>query len=282
MLVINKRIFLLEHLNLNRSEGKTIGFVPTMGALHDGHVSLVKRAKMENDIAVASIFINPTQFNNPEDLKHYPRTLDEDKKMLMDAGCDILFFPETDEMYPQGLKETSKDLDLGGLENVMEGAHRPGHFMGVIQVVKKLFDAVGPCKSYFGEKDFQQLAVVRKMVKEWQLPIEIIGCPIVRENDGLAMSSRNTRLSIEERKIAPLISSALFQAKEMWRTNGVEEIKEKVSQIISAASQFRLEYFEISDAETLQPIRDNQKTNVVGCIAVQLGNVRLIDNIMLG
>jgi pantoate--beta-alanine ligase len=282
MIAIDKRNELLEKLDELRSQGKSIGFVPTMGALHPGHIALVTRAKAENEIVVASIFVNPTQFNNQKDLVHYPRTLEKDTKMLEDAGCDFLFFPSVDEMYPDGVKEAVPPIDLDGLDTVMEGAHRPGHFAGVIQVVKKLFDAVGPCKSYFGEKDFQQLAVIRKMVREWKMPVEIVPCPIVREADGLAMSSRNMRLTEEERKIAPVISKALFKAKEKWEHHSIEETKELVIAIINSEPKLQLEYFEIADVTTLKPARDDQKKNVVACIAVHLGAVRLIDNIVLG
>ena len=282
MIAIHERKQVLETLNALRSQGKSIGFVPTMGALHPGHIALVTRAKAENEIVVASIFVNPTQFNNQKDLVHYPRTLEKDTEMLEKAGCDFLFFPAVDEMYPDGVKEAVPPIDLDGLDTVMEGAHRPGHFAGVIQVVKKLFDAVGPCKAYFGEKDFQQLAVIKKMVKEWSMPVEIVPCPIVREADGLAMSSRNMRLTEEERKIAPVISKALFKAKESWNKNSIDETKELVTAIINSEPKLQLEYFEIADVTTLKPAGDDQKGNVVACIAVHLGAVRLIDNIVLG
>lgn len=282
METITQRQALQDLLNRFRSEGKSVGFVPTMGALHKGHIALVQRAVEQNDVVVASIFVNPTQFNNADDLVNYPRTLEHDSTMLEQAGCHLLFFPNVNEMYPDGFVEPVREINLGGLDKVMEGAHRPGHFAGVIQVVKKLFDAVGPCKAYFGQKDFQQLAVIRRIVKEWKLPVEVIGCPIVREEDGLAMSSRNVRLTVEERKVAPTISKALFRAKEMWETNSPNEIVQMVTAVINSEKLLRLEYFEIADTETLQPIRDGQKKNVVGCIAVHLGNVRLIDNIILG
>jgi pantoate--beta-alanine ligase len=281
MIAIKKRKPLLEMLDAFRAEGKTVGFVPTMGALHEGHIFLVKQARGQNDIVVASIFVNPTQFNNKNDLLHYPRTLEADSKMLEEAGCDFLFVPTVDEMYPDGVEEKIPPIDLAGLDTVMEGAHRPGHFAGVIQVVKKLFDAVGPCKAYFGEKDFQQLAVIRRMVKEWKMPQEIISCKIVREKDGLAMSSRNMRLTPEERKVAPVISKALFLAKENWKNKSISETKESVTAVINSEPMLKLEYFEIADATTLQPAKENQKQNVVACIAVHLGAVRLIDNVVL-
>ena len=282
MIAIDKRDRLLETLDKLRAEGKKVGFVPTMGALHEGHIFLVKQARKQNDIVVASIFVNPTQFNNKNDLLHYPRTLEADRELLEAAGCDFLFVPEVPEMYPDGVEEKGAKIDLGGLDKVMEGAHRPGHFAGVIQVVKKLFDAVGPCKAYFGEKDFQQLAVIRKMVKEWKMPVEIVPCPIVREKDGLAMSSRNVRLTAEERKIAPVISQALFKAKEGWKDHSIAGTRDIVTAVINSQPLLKLEYFEIADAETLQPAKEGQKQNVVACIAVHLGAVRLIDNVVLG
>ena len=269
----------LEHL---RASGKSIGFVPTMGALHQGHIALVLKAKSENDVVVVSIFVNPTQFNNNNDLLHYPRTVESDRELLENVACDLLFLPDVSEMYPDGLVEPVTEIDLGGLDVVMEGAHRPGHFLGVIQVVKKLFDSIGICKAYFGEKDFQQLAVIRKMVKEWSVSVEIIACPIVREDDGLAMSSRNMRLTNEERKVATQISKALFHAKEMWSKCSLEEIKKNVTTLINSNPEFQLEYFEIADTQTLKPASPGQKKNVVACIAVHLGAVRLIDNIILG
>lgn len=269
-------------LEKQRNNGISVGFVPTMGALHQGHAALVRRAKAENQLVVTSVFVNPTQFNDKKDLVNYPRTPEADAVLLEAAGCDILFLPEAAEMYPQGEMEKSPLIDLAGLDTVMEGAHRPGHFAGVVTIVKKLFLAVGKCNAYFGEKDFQQLAIVRRMTSEFQLPVNIIGCPIVREDDGLAMSSRNMRLTAEERKIAPLISQALFHAKENWQSHPASAIKKMVAAEIAKQPLMRLEYFEISDCDSLQPLDDSQKKNAVACIAVHLGNVRLIDNIILG
>lgn len=282
METVTKRQLLLNLLDTYRSAGKSIGFVPTMGALHAGHIALVERAKRENQVVVASIFVNPTQFNNAKDLLHYPRTLESDAELLNNATCDLLFLPDVEEMYPNGFVEEKTDIELDGLDMVMEGAHRPGHFAGVIQVVKKLFDCVGTCRAYFGEKDFQQLAVIRKMVSEWKLPVEIVPCAIVREKDGLAMSSRNARLTAEERKIAPAISQALFKAKELWNDHSVDEIRKIVVELINSNPPLRLEYFEIADVQTLQTLKNGEKKNAVACIAVQLGEVRLIDNVVLG
>ncbi len=282
MKTVTRRHELQELLDRERATGKPVGFVPTMGALHEGHAALIRRASAENQVVVVSIFVNPTQFNNAADLAGYPRTLEKDSELLERSGCNILFFPEVAEMYPDGVQEAGPKLDLSGLDQVMEGAHRPGHFAGVIQVVKKLFDAVGPCKAYFGEKDFQQLAVIRKMVKLLGQPVEIVGCPIVREADGLAMSSRNMRLTPEERKVAPAISKALFSAKEAWPMLDADAIKALVAAEIAREPLLKLEYVEIADTETLQPVKAGQKTNAVLCVAVHLGKVRLIDNVVLG
>lgn len=283
-----------EWLNKAGKEGKTIGFVPTMGALHKGHIALLERAKQENGIAVASIFVNPLQFNDKKDLEKYPRTLDADLAMLNDAGCDIAFTPSANEMYPasplnplssrRGEKgagvESGEVFDLGSLDKVMEGAQRPGHFKGVCTVVKLLFDIVEPTRAYFGEKDFQQLAVIKHMVKTLNLPVEIVPCPTVREKDGLAMSSRNTLLSADERKNAPLIYKTMIEAKEKF-TPTLQGAKEWVAQQINSNRFMQLEYFEIVNAETLQPITDNRPTITAlrACIAVKMGSVRLIDNI---
>ncbi len=281
MKTVTRRHELQELLDRERAAGKSVGFVPTMGALHEGHAALIRRASAENQLVVVSIFVNPTQFNNAADLAGYPRTLGKDSVLLEQSGCDILFFPEVSEMYPDGVQEVGPKIDLGGLDKPMEGAHRPGHFAGVIQVVQKLFDAVGPCKAYFGEKDFQQLAVIRKMVKMLGQPVEIIGCPIVREADGLAMSSRNMRLTPEERKAAPAISKALFKAKEAWPALDAAAVKALVAAEIAREPLMKLEYAEVADTETLQPVKPGQTTNAVLCVAVHLGNVRLIDNVVL-
>lgn len=268
-------------LDGERAAGRTVGFVPTMGALHEGHASLVRAARSENDVVACSIFVNPTQFNDKSDLEHYPRTPEADRVLVEEAGCDVLFLPSVDEMYPQGEEEIIPRISWGLLDKVMEGAQRLGHFAGVVQIVKKLFDAAGPCKAYFGEKDFQQLAVIRRMAQDLQLPVEIVPCPTLRESDGLAMSSRNTRLRPEERAVAPLLSKALFMARELWPSHDAETIKEKVKALIAAEPRFRLDYFEIADADTLGPLREGQKNKAVACIAAYLGLVRLIDNVRL-
>lgn len=262
-----------------KTKGRSIGFVPTMGALHQGHLSLIERSVQENDVTVCSIFVNPIQFNNPEDLEKYPRNVEADLTMLEKTGCDLVFVPSVAEMYPEQVLEHHY---FGHLENVMEGAFRPGHFNGVAVVVKRLFNIVKPDKSYFGEKDFQQLAIIREMVKIEQIPIEIIGCPIVREPDGLAMSSRNARLSEEERAIAPEIYRILCEAVALAPAKSVLEIEQWVAEAVEKEPAFRLEYFCIVDAKTLQHAESWDNPNGIrGCIALWLGDVRLIDNIRI-
>jgi pantoate--beta-alanine ligase len=267
-------------LNTLRNSGKTIGFVPTMGALHAGHISLVKNAKGDNDYVLTSIFVNPTQFNNATDLQKYPRIPEKDLPLLEQAGCDLVFMPTVEEMYHGNTVSDRKNIVLGSLGEVMEAKHRPGHFDGVITIVRKLFEASGRCKAYFGLKDFQQLAVVRLLVKSENIPVDIIPCPIVREADGLAMSSRNMRLSETQRKAATIISKALFEASLQWETKSVAELHELVIAIINHEPEVKLEYFEIADRDTLLPV--TEKKNAVMCIAAYLGEVRLIDNILPG
>lgn len=258
-----------------RQNGKKVGLVPTMGALHDGHLSLIQRARKENEVVVVSIFVNPTQFNNQEDLVKYPRTLDADLQ-LIENYVDIVFAPTPEEVYKVPATE---HYDFGDLEKVMEGPMRPGHFNGVGIIVKRLFDWTQPDRAYFGEKDFQQIAIIKSLVKQCGLSLEIVPCPIVREASGLALSSRNKRLSNEERATAANIYRILKASTELKNTN-VAEIKAFVAHEIAKIDIFRLEYYEIVDGETLQPIQDlNETDSVVGCITVYAGEVRLIDNI---
>lgn len=261
------------------SEGKTIGFVPTMGALHEGHLIIIKRAVQENDFVVVSIFVNPIQFNNPEDLEKYPRNLNEDIQKLEDTGCKLVFAPSVEEIYPE---PDLTDFDFGQLDKVMEGKFRPGHFKGVAIVVKRLFEIVTPHKAYFGEKDFQQLAIIKRMVNILQIPVEIVPCPIVREPDGLAMSSRNARLTKEERSEAPLIYKTLSGIKENYSWFIPDGVKQLIRGEIQDSPFFRLEYVDIVDTETLQPFDDwDDVEHAVVCVAVFVGSVRLIDNIVL-
>ncbi|MEI8046456.1 MAG: pantoate--beta-alanine ligase [Bacteroidota bacterium] len=261
------------------SEGKTIGFVPTMGALHQGHLELVRRAVLENDFVVVSIFVNPIQFNNADDLAKYPRTLESDILKLGKTGCKLVFAPSADEMYPE---PDLTEFDFGLLDKVMEGKFRPGHFKGVAIVVKKLLEIVMPTKAYFGEKDFQQLAIIKKMVNILQMPVLIVPCPIVREPDGLAMSSRNARLTEAERAKAPVIYRALSGIKENYSWFIPDGIRQLIRGEIQENQLFRIEYVDIVDTETLQPFEDwSDVEHAVVCVAAYIGNVRLIDNIVL-
>jgi pantoate--beta-alanine ligase len=253
-----------------------IGFVPTMGALHAGHISLAERSLKENAGTVVSIFVNPTQFNNRNDLINYPRTLSADIKCLESAGCDFLFVPSEHEMYPEA---DARVFDFGQLDKVMEGAYRPGHFTGVAQVVSKLFDMVQPAKAYFGEKDFQQLTIIRHITKMMGYPIQITGCPVVREADGLAMSSRNVRLTPQQRQNAPAIAKTLFESREKITSMPVDRLKKWVVAQIDSNPELQTEYFDIVDRDTLQSAARYEPHALQGCIAVYAGSVRLIDNI---
>jgi len=278
MKLINTVLALEKELKQERIKDKTIGLVPTMGALHIGHLSLVKQCLADNDICVVSIFVNPTQFNNSDDLEKYPRTLERDSDLLRDISEKIIVFaPSVQEVYPE---PDTRQFDFGLLDKVMEGKFRPGHFNGVAQVVSRLFDIVKPDRAYFGEKDFQQLAIIRAMVKQLHMNIEIVPMPIVREPNGLAFSSRNERLSKEQKDLAVNISRVLFQSKDEIQQYSVNET---LANVISALNSFEgldVEYFEIVDGDTLQPIMEwNDSEYIVGCITVFCGDVRLIDNI---
>jgi len=269
------------YLHNQRVEGKSVGFVPTMGALHQGHLTLVNRSHKENDLTVCSIFVNPIQFNNREDLEKYPRTLNSDAKLLEAHGCDVLFAPEAAEMYPEN-ETPFLDIEFGMLDKVMEGKFRPGHFRGVAIVVKRLFDIVQPSRAYFGKKDFQQLAIINHMVKSLSIPVEIIPCDTVREPDGLAMSSRNMRLTITERNLAPKIYEILLNVKNSVGKIPVPELREWAIKKIEEDPALKVEYFEIGDKDSLMPIeRWNHEQQAMAFTAVFLGNVRLIDNIEL-
>lgn len=261
-----------------RSDKKTVGFVPTMGALHKGHLSLVKQCVAQNDICVVSIFVNPTQFNDKEDLKKYPRDVEKDCLLLKTISEDIVVFnPSEKEIYPE---PDTRRFDFGQIDKVMEGKFRPGHFNGVAQVVSRLFDIVKPDRAYFGEKDFQQLAVIRDMVRQLNLNIQIVPMPIIREESGLAMSSRNERLSASQRVVAVHISEVLLGSKEGMCRNTVAQTLQEVTDKINQSESLKVEYFEIVDGTTLQPVSDwNDSKYIVGCIAVFCGDVRLIDNI---
>ncbi|MDR2383484.1 MAG: pantoate--beta-alanine ligase [Prevotellaceae bacterium] len=258
---------------------KTVGFVPTMGALHRGHLSLIALCKSMCDLTVASIFVNPTQFNDVADYQRYPRTLEKDAAILEKAGCDIVFTPDENEIYPE---KDNRIFDFGDLDKVMEGKFRPGHFNGVAQVVSRLFDIVNPDKSFFGQKDFQQVSIIKNMVKQLNLTTEIVVCPIVRELDGLAMSSRNVLLSERQRKEAAKISQALFNAKKQAIATPINEIKDEAVRQINLSPELRVEYLEIVDANTLQPVAEwDDSSEIFACVAVHAGKIRLIDNVQL-
>ena len=277
MKIVNSIKELRLQLDEDKQKGKKVGLVPTMGALHAGHISLVKRCVAENDVCVVSIFVNPTQFNNPNDLLTYPRTLDEDCQLLESSGCTYVFAPSVEEMYPE---PDNRVFDFGTVAQVMEGACRPGHFNGVAQIVSKLFYAVKPDVSYFGEKDFQQIAVIRAMVKQLEIPVEIVDCPIQRESDGLALSSRNTRLTPEQRQKAPVIARTLKESITFVPEKSVQQVIDYVVSTLNNVPDMSVEYFEIVDGNTLESITNwSDTTYPVGCITVYCGEVRLIDNV---
>ena len=280
MKVLKSKKTLIDYVERQREMGKKIGFAPTMGALHQGHLSLYKAAKKENDEVISSIFVNPTQFNNPDDFQKYPKTLEKDIELLEKAGVDAVYVPNVEEMYPDGLN--SKKYDFDGLENEMEGKYRPGHFDGVGTIVEELFRQVQPHNAYFGEKDYQQLAIIKKMVEKTKLPVKIHGVPTLREEDGLAMSSRNVRLTETQRKEATIIYETLEKVKEWFKVISLEEIKQKVTDIFRN-SNFELEYFVIADEEMLKEanaIDENKEYRAF--IVAYADTVRLIDNMHLG
>lgn len=278
MQVLKSKIELVSLIDNFKKEGKTIGFVPTMGALHNGHLSLVKECKKNSDIAVVSIFVNPTQFNDPEDLKRYPRTLEKDTELLKTVDCDLIFAPSVEEIYPE---PDTRKFDFGYLESVMEGAKRPGHFNGVGQVVSRLFDIVRPDKAFFGMKDFQQVAIIKNMVKQLNYIIQIVPCPIVREESGLALSSRNTLLDADHKKNAPHIYATLKKARNLASELSVSDLKKWITDEINSNSYLETEYVEIVDDTTLKITEDWKEAGTkVACVAVYAGNIRLIDNIV--
>ena len=280
MKVLKSKKTLIDYVERQREMGKKIGFAPTMGALHQGHLSLYKAAKKENDEVISSIFVNPTQFNNPDDFQKYPKTLEKDLELLEKAGVDAVYVPNVEEMYPDGLN--SKKYDFDGLENEMEGKYRPGHFDGVGTIVEELFRQVQPHNAYFGEKDYQQLAIIKKMVEKTKLPVKIHGVPTLREEDGLAMSSRNVRLTETQRKEATIIYETLTKVKEWFKVISLEEIKQRVTEIFRN-SNFELEYFVIADEKTLKETDYFYKDkNYRAFIVAYADTVRLIDNMHLG
>jgi pantoate--beta-alanine ligase len=280
MKIFNNKKDLKDCLLEYKRSKKTIGFVPTMGALHAGHLSLIQEAKRKNHIVVASIFVNPTQFNNVADLQKYPKTIENDIKLLTSVYCDILFSPSVAEIYSENI--VSEKFDFDGLEHQMEGKFRKGHFNGVGTVVKTLFKIIEPNKAYFGQKDFQQLQIIKKMVKKNRLNVAIKGCLIFREQDGLAMSSRNSRLSPESREIAPFIYKTLKEIKKKFETKSVDKINKWVEKEFEKQPLLRLEYFTIADEETLKTVETKKENQTCRAfIAVFAGEIRMIDNIRL-
>lgn len=277
MIIIRTVRELQAAMQQHRDQGQSIGLVPTMGALHQGHLSLMNRAREDNEIVVASVFVNPTQFNNPDDLRTYPRTEEADCQAMESVGVDYAFIPTVEEIYPE---PDTRVFDLGPVAEVMEGAMRPGHFNGVAQIVSKLFAWTLPTRAYFGEKDYQQIAVIRKMAQLEGFNFDIVACPILRHEDGLAMSSRNVRLTPEQRGIAPMIRKVLLESLELKDAKTVSEVKQFVKEKIDSVNGLTTEYYEIVDSKTMQPIAEwADAETAVGCVTVYCGEVRLIDNI---
>ena len=280
MKIFNTKQELKSYLTSKKDKNKTIGFVPTMGALHDGHLSLIKKAKKKNDLVVVSIFVNPTQFDKKEDLTNYPKTLKNDTKLLESVSCDVLFFPSVEEIYDNNI--SSEKFNFDGLEHEMEGKFRDGHFDGVGTIVKALFEIIEPNRAYFGQKDFQQLQIVKKMVKKHRINVKIKGCAIFREEDGLAMSSRNTRLTKEHRESAPFIYKTLKKVRKKFGTENADKIIEWVENQFKKHPFLELEYFTIADEKSLKNIeRKELDKKYRAFIAVFAGKIRLIDNIRL-
>lgn len=279
MLIFKTVKDLQKYINTLKKNGQSIGFVPTMGALHHGHLSLIQASKETTDVTVCSIFVNPTQFNDAKDLEKYPRTTERDVELLNTVKTDIVFLPSVEAVYPQDV-ETSVNLDFGTLDQLMEGEHRPGHFAGVAQVVKRLLDIVLPDKLFMGQKDYQQFCICRNMIEQFDLPVEIVMCPIIREDNGLAMSSRNMRLSEVEKSIATNIHRVLIATKLNFDKMKISELKTNAMFALNNIPEFRLDYFEIADGKTLLPATE-KSDSIVACTAVFLGDVRLIDNMIL-
>ncbi|MEY5068292.1 MAG: hypothetical protein RLZ47_154 [Bacteroidota bacterium] len=278
MKIFNTRASLSEFLKKEKADGKKIGFVPTMGALHQGHISLIDLAHKQSDLVVCSIFVNPTQFNDPKDLDRYPRPIDQDIQLLEKAACDVLFLPEVAEMYTAA---ETWHLALDGLDELLEGLHRPGHYQGVTQIVKKLFDTVEPDFAFFGQKDYQQFLVIEKMVQKLGLNVRLMMCPIIRETDGLAMSSRNVHLNPEERKNALALYQTLNWMKQQFELLSIQELQEQAQKQLLESPGIILEYLEICDGENLQALQSKDVAKIVALVAAKVGQTRLIDNMLL-
>ena len=266
------------YLKKVKIDGNSIGFVPTMGALHEGHLSLIDAARTKTDVVVCSIFVNPTQFNDKKDLENYPRPIEDDIKKLEGANCDVLFLPEVDEMYNSN---DNWHIKLNDFDTILEGEIRPGHYQGVTQIVKKLFDIVRPDYAFFGQKDFQQFVVISYMVKKLGISVQLIRCPIIRENDGLAMSSRNVNLSAEDRQNALSLFNSLTKAKEEFGHLSITQVKQNAINYLSKAAGIKMEYFELYDMKTFEPASSTKAENVIALVAARVGNIRIIDNMIL-
>lgn len=278
MEIFRTRAEVHKYLEKVKLEGNTIGFVPTMGALHDGHLSLIDSAGEKSDVVVCSIFVNPTQFNDKKDLENYPRSIEDDIYMLKGANCDVLFLPEVDEMYNSNDKW---HIELNNFDNILEGEIRPGHYQGVTQIVKKLFDIVRPDFAFFGQKDFQQFVVISYMVKKLGVNVQLIRCPIIRERDGLAMSSRNVYLSKQDRQNALFLFRSLTKAKEEFSHLSITQVKKNAMEYLSEATGIKVEYFELYDMNTFEPAFSKKVKNIIALVAAQVGNIRIIDNMIL-
>ena len=277
MKVFTTKKDLAQHLQQSRNSGKTIGFVATMGALHQGHLSLIEQARQKSDEVICSVFVNPTQFNDPKDLEKYPRTIEADIALLEEVGCDILFNPSVNEIY-DGNEQWH--LDIGEPEFLLEGKFRPGHYQGVTHVVYILFDIVKPDFAFFGQKDYQQFMIISQMVDQLHIPVKLVMCPIMRETDGLAMSSRNVHLTADDRRHALILSKTLNWVKQNFKQEKIAQLKKDAEQMISAEENVELDYFEIADGDTLHPA-DEHSQNIVALVAAKVGKTRLIDNVIL-
>jgi pantoate--beta-alanine ligase len=276
--IFNRKQALHSYLDELRSQAKTIGFVPTMGALHAGHLSLIEQAKQKADIIVCSIFVNPTQFNDKKDLENYPRPVEDDIKKLEQAFCDILFIPEVDEMY----NSTEKwSIELDNLDNILEGKIRPGHYQGVTQIVKKLFDIIKPDFAFFGQKDYQQYMVISYMVKKLRIKVKLVLCAIIREKDGLAMSSRNIYLSPQDRQNSLALFHALSKFRDLYKTKSISQLKIEITSFLKSAPGIEMEYFEIFNAKSFQPASSKRAGSIIALVAAKVGSIRIIDNMII-
>ena len=278
MKIFNSKQAIHNYFGELRSLGKTIGFVPTMGALHAGHLSLIEQARKTAEIIVCSIFVNPTQFNDKKDLENYPRPVDDDIRKLNEFKCDILFIPEVDEMYNSSEKWA---IELGNLDTVLEGKIRPGHYQGVTQIVKKLFDIVNPDFAFFGQKDYQQFMVISYMVKKFRMKVKLVLCPIIREEDGLAMSSRNIYISAADRINSLALFHALSKFRALYKTKSILQLKTEITSFLKSAPGIEMEYFEIFNAKSFKPATTKRSGSIIALVAAKVGSIRIIDNMII-